>query len=164
MPMKPDEIDSSKLPVAFRGYDRAATDDLLERIALDYRQAARAPEAWAKESEWFKSRIAELELRAGTHEAEVQRLERVIHQYEERQALVEAMLLTAQRTAQDIREAAQQEADDVVEAAQQRAILIEREAQKSIRHTSAELDRLRTLESDLRTRLRQTLEAALGEQ
>jgi hypothetical protein len=58
MPMKPDEIDSSKLPVAFRGYDRAATDDLLERIALDYRQAARAPEAWAKESEWFKSRIA----------------------------------------------------------------------------------------------------------
>ena len=30
MPMKPEEIDPSTLPVAFRGYDRAATDDLLK--------------------------------------------------------------------------------------------------------------------------------------
>jgi cell division septum initiation protein DivIVA len=164
MPIKPEEIDSSKLPVAFRGYDRAATDDLLERIARDYRQAARATETWAKESERFTSRIAELEARTAAHEAEVQRLEGVVHGHEERQALIEAMLLTAQRTAQEIRDAAQQEAEEVVRTAQRRAVEIERDARASIRQVSAELDRLQTLESDLRTRLRQTLEAALGEQ
>ena len=164
MPIKPDEIDSSSLPGAFRGYDRAATDDLLERIARDYRHASRATDATVKESERLKARIAELEARIATHDAEVQRLERAMHEHDERQALIEAMLLTAQRTAQEIRDSAQQEADEVVKAARQRAVEIEQEAHTSIRQVSVELDRLRTLESDLRTRLRQTLEAALGEQ
>lgn len=157
MPMKPDEIDSSKLPVAFRGYDRAATDDLLERIALDYRQAAR-------ESDWSKTRIEELEARADASEAELRRVQQELSGHEERKALIEAMLLTAQRTAEEIRDAAQQEADAVLQTAQQRALEIERDARRSIRQTTEELDRLRGLESDLRARLRQTLEAALGEQ
>ena len=164
MPIKPEEIDPSQLKVRFRGYSRKATNDLLERIALDYRQAARAPEAFARESAWFKSRITELEEQAGVHETEVQRLRQVVNEHAERQALVEAMLLTAQRTAQEIKDIAQQEADEILRAAQQQAVALEREARHSIRQTTAELDRLRTLESDLRTRLRQTLEAALGDQ
>jgi cell division initiation protein len=157
VPLRPEEIDPSTLSVAFRGYDRAATDDLLERIALDYRQAAR-------ESEWSKSRIEELEARTASQEADVQRLQQQVSEHEERRDLIEAMLVSAQRTAEDIRDAAQKEANDVVAAAQQRAVQIEHEARTAIRQTTVELDRLRTLQADLRTRLRQTLEAALGEQ
>ena len=157
MPLKPDEIDPSNLPIGFRGYDRASTDELLQRIATDYRQAAR-------ESEWSKARIAELESRATTGEAELQRLQQALTEHEERKALMEAMLLTAQRTAEEIRDSARQEADAVVQTAQERAVEIERDARLSIRQTSEELDRLRGLESDLRARLRQTLEAALGDQ
>ena len=157
MPLKPEELDPSKLSVGFRGYDRAATDDLLERIVIDYKQAAR-------ESEWSKSRIAELEAQAGTREAELLRLQQELSAHEERKALIEAMLLAAQRTADEIRDSAQHEADAVLEAAKQRAGEIERDARLSVRQTTEELDRLRGLESDLRARLRQTLETALGDQ
>ena len=164
MAIKPEEIDPSLLKRTLRGYNRKATNDLLERVALDYRQATRAQEAWTRESERLKSRIAELEEQTVAHETEVTRLRQVVTAHSERQALVEAMLVSAQRTAQEIRDAAQQEADETVKAAQERAAEIERQAHLSIRRTSAELDRLRSLESDLRTRLRQTLEAALGDQ
>lgn len=164
MPIKPEEIDPTQLKVSFRGYNRKATDNLLERIALDYRQAVRTSEGSARESAWLKSRIAELEEQAGTAEAEVTRLRGIVHDHAERQALVEAMLLTAQRTAQEIEETAHREANEIVQAARQQAVDIEQEARLSIRQTAAELDRLRSLESDLRTRLRQTLEAALGDQ
>jgi cell division initiation protein len=157
VPLKPDEIDPTKLSVGFRGYDRASTDELLERIAMDYRQTAR-------ESEWSRSRIAELEARSATREAELQRLQQALSEHEERKALMEAMLLTAQRTAEEIRDSAQQEANALVQTARERAVEIERDARLSIRQTAEELDRLRGLESDLRTRLRQTLEAALGDQ
>jgi cell division initiation protein len=157
VPLRLEEIDPSNLSVGFRGYDRAATDDLLERIAIDYKQAAR-------ESEWSKSRIAELEARAATRDAELQQLQQALAEHEERKALVEALLLTAQRTADEIRDSAQQEAEAVVEAAKQRAVEIERDARLSIRRTAEELDRLRGLEADLRARLRQTLETALGDQ
>ena len=157
MPLKPEELDPSNLSVGFRGYDRSSTNELLERVALDYRQAAR-------ESEWSKSRIAELEERAVAQDAELQRLQQQLAEHEERKALIEAMLVTAQRTAEEIRDGAQQAAADVVRAAEARAVDIERQARLSIRQTTDELDRLRGLESDLRNRLRQTLEAALGDQ
>jgi cell division septum initiation protein DivIVA len=164
VPIKPEEIDPSQLKRSFRGYSRKATNDLLEQVARDYRQAARAQETWTRESDRLKSQIEELEGQAAAQEAEVQRLRHLVNDHAERQALVEAMLVTAQRTAQEIKDAAQREADETVQAAQQRAVEIEREAHLSMRQTTAELDRLRTLESDLRTRLRQTLEAALGDQ
>lgn len=157
MPLTPEELDPSKLSVGFRGYDRAATDDLLERIVIDYKQAAR-------ESDWSKSRIAELEARAATREAELQQLQQELAEHQDRKSLMEAMLLTAQRTAEEIRDAAQHEADAVLETAKQRATEIERDARMSVRQTTEELDRLRGLESDLRARLRQTLETALGDQ
>ena len=51
MPIRPEDIDPSKLPVAFRGYDRDATDELLKRVAWDYRQALRAQEDRAETTE-----------------------------------------------------------------------------------------------------------------
>jgi cell division septum initiation protein DivIVA len=61
MAIKPEEIDPSKLPVALRGYDRAATDELLKRVAWDYRQMVRAQESWEDEGGRLRQRIDELE-------------------------------------------------------------------------------------------------------
>ena len=63
MPIRPEDIDSSKLPVSLRGYDRAAVDELLKRVASDYRQALRVEDTWANERDRLKNRNAELEAR-----------------------------------------------------------------------------------------------------
>jgi len=187
MAIKPEDIDPSKLPLAFRGYDRAATEDLLKRVAWDYRQAARIQDSWTEERERLRMRIDELEgqvtlqqieftralaerdassvAASNTHssklEAEVARLERLVRQHESRRDLTQTLLETAQRSARELRESARQEAEDVLKAAQRRAVEIERDAKTSLRHSSTEIHRLQRLESDLRERLRRTLESVI---
>src|SRR5947209_7391423 len=70
MPIRPEEIDPSKLPVGLRGYDRAATDELLKRVAWDYRQALRAQEERAENDRHIGKQIEELEARLATQQAE----------------------------------------------------------------------------------------------
>jgi cell division septum initiation protein DivIVA len=189
MPIRPEDIDPTKLPVAFRGYDRAPTDDLLKRVAWDYRQALRIEETWTQERERLRAQIAELEQRVekqqaefaqalaqqltardGTTserttqlEAEVRRLERLVQHHQSRQDITEALFQTAKRTAHELRESARQDAEAVLKAAHRRAAEIEREAHVDARHANAELGRLQQLEKDLRDRLRDTLQAVIGE-
>ena len=192
MPIKPEDIDPSKLPVAFRGYDRAATDELLKRAAWDYRQVLRVEENWVHEKERLLAQIADLEARVESQqadltraltererpsapvesssnsktialEAEVGRLERLLRRHETRRDLTETLLLTAKRSAIELRESARAEAETVLKAAQRRAAEIEHDARAGARHASSEIGRLQKLESDLRDRLRDTLEAVIGE-
>lgn len=189
MPIRPEDIDPTKLPVAFRGYDRAPTDDLLKRVAWDYRQALRVEGTWIQERDRLRGQIAELEARVEsqqaefTHalaqrltarddmtstktaelEAEIRRLERLVRHHQARQDLTEGLLQTAKRMAHELRESARQDAEAILKAAQKRAAEIERDARVDARHASAEVGRLRQLESDLRDRLRDTLEAVIGE-
>jgi len=189
MPIKPEEIDPSKLPVAFRGYDRAATEDLLKRVAWDYRQATRVQETWTGEKERLKSQIAQLEAqvnsqqveftraltehdttvgsasstRSAALEAEVARLERLVRQHESRRDLTETLLHMAQRSARELRESTREEAESLLKAAQRRAVEIEHDARADARHATAEIERLQRLETDLRNRLRATLEAVIDE-
>jgi cell division septum initiation protein DivIVA len=189
MPIKPEEIDPSKLPVAFRGYDRAATDDLLKRVAWDYRQASRVQETWTEERERLKKHIADLEAqvtsqqveftralaehdstvgsasstRSAALEAEVARLERLVHQHESRRDLTQTLLQMAQRSAKELRESTREEAEGLLKAAQRRAAEIEHDARVDARHATAEIERLQRLETDLRNRLRATLEAVIDE-
>ena len=51
----------------------------------------------------------------------------------------------------------------MLRAAERRAVKIEREATVSARHSATEIERLRRLETDLRDRLRHTLQAVIGE-
>jgi cell division septum initiation protein DivIVA len=189
MPIRPEEIDPSKLPGAFRGYDRAATDELLKRVAWDYRQVLRVEENWAHEKERLLSQIADLEARVESQqaeftraltersaslegaansktvalEAEVGRLERVLRRHEQRRDLTETLLETAKRSARELRESAREEAETLLKSAQRRAAEIEQDARSDARHATAELGRLQKLESDLRDRLRDTLEAVIGD-
>jgi cell division septum initiation protein DivIVA len=189
MPIKPEDIDPSKLPVAFRGYDRAATDDLLKRVAWDYRQASRVQDTWTDERERLKKQIQQLEAqvtsqqveftralteheatigsasstRSSALEAEVARLERLVRQHESRRDLTQTLLQMAQRSAKELRESTRQEAESLLKSAHRRAKEIEHDARAEARHATAEIERLRQVEADLRDRLRATLEAVIGE-
>lgn len=189
MPIRPEEIDPSKLPVSLRGYDREATDELLKRVAWDYRQTLRVHEDRVKNEEKLAQEISTLEARialqqeeftraiaeretrvdvdAGRRETafeeEIALLRRKVRVYESRDELMRALLVAAQRAAREIRESARADADAVLKAARRRAIGIERNAYSSARHSAVEVERLRRLENDLRDRLRETLEAVIGE-
>jgi cell division septum initiation protein DivIVA len=189
MPIKPEEIDPSKLPVSLRGYDREVTDELLKRVAWDYRQALRAQQERADNDKRLTAQIEELERRLASKqdefttalsslseraetdgdrriaalESEIALLKRKLRAHESRAELTRAVLQAAQRAARDLRESARKDAIAVLKAAERRAVKIEREATVSARHSVTEIERLHRLESDLRERLRHTLEAVIGE-
>ncbi len=190
MPIRPEDIDPSKLPVSLRGYDREATDELLKRVAWDYRQALRAHEDRTEGDRRLERQIEELEARLASQqleftralavssrdastptsarriaalEAEVAVVRRKLQAHESRAELTRALLQAAQRAARELRESARQDAKAVLRAAERRAVKIEREATVSARHSSIEIERLRRLENDLRDRLRHTLQAVIGE-
>jgi cell division septum initiation protein DivIVA len=61
----PDEISEARLPrTLFGGYERGPTDDLLRRVAWDYRQVARERHELATALAELKGRLRELEARA----------------------------------------------------------------------------------------------------
>jgi len=61
----PDEISEARLPrTLFGGYERGPTDDLLRRVAWDYRQVARERRELAAALAELKNRLRELEARA----------------------------------------------------------------------------------------------------
>jgi cell division septum initiation protein DivIVA len=192
MPIKPEDIDPSKLPVSLRGYDREATDELMKRVAWDYRQALRGQEERNENDKRLTKQIEELEARLASQELEFTRalesrhvpvepvepvadrrvesleaelalLKRKLHAHESRAELTRAVLSAAQRAAREIRESARQDAKALLRSAERRAVKIEREATVSARHSTTEIERLRRLENDLRDRLRHTLQAVIGE-
>lgn len=188
MPIRPEEIDPSKLQVTLRGYDREATDELLKRVAWDYRQAlrvhddrAQADSKLAKQVEELEARLAkqqeefsallasrddrlktETDRHTAALEAEIGVLRRKLQAYETRDELTRAVLRAAQRAAREIRDSAREDARALLKAARRRAIEIERQANVTARHSTVEIDRLKRLESDLRDRLRSTLESVIG--
>ena len=188
MPMRPEEINASKLPVGMRGYQRQAVDEFLLRVAWDYRQALRGHDDWAKEERRLKDRVAELEAELAARDArfaqqqetqrdrfrqelsersgplldELERLRGAVRDHEAREELTRTLLTTAQRTARELRESTRAECEGLLKAAHRRAAEIERDAHASARHSAAEIERLRRLEGDLRAQLRRTLESVLG--
>jgi cell division septum initiation protein DivIVA len=177
MPIKPEQVNASKLPTALRGYDRDATDELLRRVAWDYLQVERAHTTAAEEADSLRQRVAELEQDLGSQqerfdhelrertarlEAEVERMRRVLREHEQRDEMTRRLLVSAQRSAREMREAARAECESLLKAAQRRATEIEGEARTSLRHSLREVERLRKLEGDLKDQLRRMLESVIG--
>jgi cell division septum initiation protein DivIVA len=188
MPITPEDINPSKLPVGMRGYQREATDTFLKLVAWDYRQVVRNQTASAEEAERLKKQVAELEARIESErealgrkhmelrgqydeelreqrealEAEVARLKSQVGAHEDRDELTRALLSNAQRAARELRDAARAECEALLKAARKRATEIEEEARASVRQSSLEVSRLQTIEHDLRDQLRRTLQAVLG--
>ncbi len=143
MPIRVEEIDSSKLRVVFRGFDQEHTDELLRRVAWDYLQVTRKQEVWADHRLKLEQRVAELEAevnsqrdeftralaerdrraeeelraRGAAHDAEVEQLQRSLREHEGRDEMTRALLTAAQRSARGMRESVRSECDALLKTA-----------------------------------------------
>jgi cell division initiation protein len=129
MTLTPVEIRHVTLGRRLLGYDRGATEDLLERIVESY------------ESVWRE--------RADLTE-ELERMEGEIARFRELEVLLRNTLVSAERSADDIRGQARREADLVLEEARAKARETTVAAETERERAKAEIRRLKSLESDMR--------------
>jgi cell division initiation protein len=111
------------------GYDRVATDELLERIVESYE------EAWRE--------------RADLRD-ELERMEGEIARFKELEVLLRNTLVSAERSADDIRTQARREADLILDEARAKARETTVSAETERERVKAEIRRLKSLESDMR--------------
>jgi cell division initiation protein len=129
MTLTPVEIRHVTLGRRLLGYDRGATEDLLERIIESY------------ESVWRE--------RADLTE-ELERMEGEIARFRELEVLLRNTLVSAERSADGIRGQARREADLVLEEARAKARETTVAAETERERVKAEIRRLKSLESDMR--------------
>jgi cell division septum initiation protein DivIVA len=134
-PLTPRRLETADLPHAVRGYDRQATDRLLEEVAASYE------EIWL-ERKSLREQVAKLESE--------------LEQLSDRERVVSEALLTAQRAADEIRTEARREAETLVEEAR-----AERERLEALIAGMRGL--VETAWSDLSTALEDTLETLTPE-
>jgi cell division initiation protein len=111
------------------GYDRASTEELLDRIVESY------------EGVWRE--------RADLRE-ELERMEGEIARFKELEVLLRNTLVSAERSADDIRTQARREADLILEEARAKARETAVSAETERERVKAEIRRLKSLESDMR--------------
>jgi cell division initiation protein len=140
MSVSPVEIRHVRLPRSLAGYRRRAVDALLEDIRLSY------------EDVWRE--------RADARE-EIERLESELARYKELEVLLRNALVSAERSADELRAQARREAAVILEEARVRARAIASGAEAERERVRAEIRRLRALEADVRRDYRAFLVAAL---
>ncbi len=140
MSVSPVEIRHVKVPRGLAGYRRRAVDALLEEIRLSYE------EVWRE--------------RADARD-EIDRLESELARHEELETLLRNALVTAERSADELRAQARREADLLLDEARVRAREIVSAAEGERERVRAEIRRLRALEADVRREYRAFLVAAL---
>ncbi len=140
MSVSPVEIRHVKLPRAFAGYSRRAVDALLEEIRLSY------------EDVWRE--------RADGRE-EIERLESELARYKELEVLLTNALVSAERSADELRAQARREAGVILEEARLKARETASAAEAERERVRADIRRLRALEADVRRDYRAFLVAAL---
>jgi cell division initiation protein len=140
MSLTPVEIRHLHLGRRLLGYDRQATDRVLEEIAASFEDVWRERADLRDENE---------------------RLESELSRQREIEEALRSTLLSAERLADELRARAHQEADLIVEEARVRAREIGGKAEAERERVHAEIKRLRSLEIDVRADYRAFLLAAL---
>jgi cell division initiation protein len=123
-----------------RGYDREEVDTLLEHVASSYEQV------WLERDE-LRSRVTELEGELAS--------------FRETERYLRDTLVTAQRTADELRLDAQKEAERMRSEALADLGRAQAEAKRELEDLRAEIQHFRSLERKLRSNLRAFLEQAL---
>jgi cell division initiation protein len=123
-----------------RGYDKKDVDDLLEHVTSSYEQV------WLQRDE-LRSRVTELEEELGS--------------FRETERYLRDTLVTAQRTADQLRSDAQREAQRLKDEALGNLRQAKTEAERELEGLRAQIEQFRTYERELRSNLRAFLEAAL---
>lgn len=140
MSLTPVEIRHVKLGRRLGGYERPAVDRLLDEIASSFERV------WRE--------------RADLRD-ELERLESELQRRRETEDALRSTLLSAERTADELRARAHREADLIVEEARARAREVAAAADAEEQRAQAEIRRLRALEGDVRAEYRAFLTAAL---
>ena len=140
MSVSPVEIRHVRLPRGLGGYRRGAVHGLLEEIRLSY------------EDVWRD--------RADAHE-EIDRLETELARYRELEVLLRNALVSAERSADELRAQARREADLILEEARVKAREVASAAEGERERVRGEIRRLEALETDVRREYRAFLLAAL---
>jgi cell division initiation protein len=140
MALTPAEIRHVQLGRRLLGYDRQATDRLLEEIVASF------------EDVWRE--------RADLRD-EIEQLETELTRFKEVEATLRNALVSAERMADEVRAHAQREAEIVVAEARARARDITGAAEGERQRIEAEIRRLRTVEADMRADYRAFLLAAI---
>ncbi|HVD10890.1 MAG TPA: DivIVA domain-containing protein [Gaiellaceae bacterium] len=140
MSLTPVEIRHVKLGRRLGGYDRPATDALLVRIAESF------------EDVWRE--------RADLRD-EIERLEGELARFRELEVLLRNTLVSAERSADELRAQAHREADVILDEARVRAREIGGGAESERERVRADIRRLKNVEAQMRAEYRAFLATAL---
>jgi cell division septum initiation protein DivIVA len=148
----PDEISAARLPrTLLRGYKVKPTQELLRRIAWDYRQVAYEGKALATAAEEFTRRIAELEFHVRQLEASPEGTSA--------DALADGVLAEARRIADELQAAARAECEMMLAEARARSRDIEAAALARLEAGTPGRERLDALRERLRAEICSTLDS-----
>jgi cell division initiation protein len=140
MSLTPAEIRHAKLGRRLGGYDRPATDALLLRIAESF------------EDVWRE--------RADLRD-EIERLEGELARFRELEVLLRNTLVSAERSADELRAQAHREADVILDVARIKARELGGGAETERERVRADIRRLKTIEAQMRAEYRAFLVTAL---
>ena len=140
MSLTPVEIRHVKLGRRLGGYDRPATDALLLRIAESF------------EDVWRE--------RADLRD-EIERLEGELARFRELEVLLRNTLVSAERSADELRAQAHREADVILDEARVKARELGGGAENERERVRADIRRLKTIEAQMRSEYRAFLVTAL---
>ena len=135
----PLDMRQAKFGVALRGFNRAAVTAFLQDAAEGYEQALR-------ENDRLRMEVA--------------RLDASLIQYRDLEGSLKSTLMTAQKTADDVRESAAQEAARLVREAEGRAELLMEKTQARMNDVQRDIDTLRMKRREAESNL-ESLIAAL---
>jgi cell division initiation protein len=124
MALTPVEIRHVKLPRGFHGYRRAATDRLHEEIVESFE------EVWRERADL---------------QDKLERMESDIARYRDLETLLRKTLVSAERSAQELKDQARREADVFLTEAHAEARLIKQQALAEREHLRGEASRIRSL-------------------
>jgi cell division initiation protein len=124
MALTPVEIRHVKLGRSFLGYRRAETDSLLEEIVESFE------EVWRQRADL---------------EDKLERMESDIARYRDLETLLRKTLVSAERSAQELKDQARREADVFLTEAHAEARLIKQRALAEREHLRGEASRIRSL-------------------
>jgi cell division initiation protein len=140
MSLTPVEIRHVKLRQSLFGYDREVVDRLLDEVAASFENV------WRERAD-LRDVVEELEAEVARHR--------------EIESALRSTLLSAERMADDVRAQAHREAEVIISEARARARDVTGGAEMERERIAAEVRRLRSLQTDLRSEYRAFLHAAL---
>lgn len=140
MPIQAEAITPAGLPRAVRGYDCEATDDLLRRVARDYRQLVDE----CRQLRESTQTPTEAEVAAPRPEVD---------------DVARTLIASAQRAARELRESTRQDCEAMLRKSRTRARELEEEGRQRSMRVAADAARVRQAATDLRERLVAALRA-----